>query len=1228
MRDIWNPKYEWTQNPKYISKEILNLKETGVILNNTIGADIQINIPSDNILDLYIKGDEIYIATSAGIYIFNKLLNSGTTIDTTYIPLEGSGLTSNDIFAISIDEYNNILYATTADGIWKWNMTIDKGWIINENYIPTTGNSPPSGFTYNVCNINYYRNSLNHVIFYFGYQALGFWEWNTTIDSGKLVNTSTSVIYGVNLPSDTIYQIVINKRLEILYVATPLGIWRWKRSNNEGFLYDSLFTPSSGDQYPTGTTRTVYFDNINEIMYAGLLDNGIYQYDTTYDVGDHLSAAIPFTTNGVEIPNDPVLKIYKNEIKNKLYVSSTTNGIWSYNLVNGEGKIFNNISGVTYGNNLPSNNLSIITTFDEYELLYIGNQFGLWKFNYEVEYYDTLIGGEITRIDREQLWNVDDLTDVYFRLQKCISGISFTYVDNLSDVYRFGVLTNDDSNSLFNMYNEYEIMNKFIKNYIQVDVASVGNIDLTQPQFKIDDVVLKQNHLVLLKDQTNIFENDIYIVNEKRFFLLSNYLSDREKSDRFKAYVKLGTINKNKQFFLLPNSYDIFPISGEQKVFDVRHSYILKHRIVYDINTIPTNTGNTHKLVFADYDVARLMNNKNFELYSGFIMTLNTLNTGYTFDLNRYNKTYSIQFSDTYNPFDDYLKRTSDSIPPMTSNVSISGSCSANGSFYSGFETWKAFDDNNTTFWRSNTSNGWLKFNYNTPIIIWKYSIECTDDESKSPKNWKFQASNNDIDWINLDVQMSQVAWSTRSYREFIINNTVPYLFYRLYVTTNNGSTLLSISEMQLFDMIYVAGSITYEPYTVDTIKNFLITDPYSKKYNTIVDNSVFPTIPINIDDYIRIEIKREEKLLLMFDTFVTDITSSGLTISDLMPEWIIKDFNNQLNITWIIRNIQYSDLSSEGLVVSLQNSFLSKFFSVNDISTMTETKILFQPTEYEYNIKFDYDGLEFVYSGSTSKFTTQNSYIRYKLYEFLSGVTSIVFKPDMILYNDDEITSFSQFYLDKDIIQLNITNIDDLVNFNPYTYVEISGTTTYTKTLILKIDENIVWLEKPKYFLSLETVVKIKNIKELLSISEILYDVYKNEDYDYYISKNDFVKKNIYLYYGEIMNNNDYIKFYTLGLLSESKPNTRNFILRFYKIEDDVNLFYRPIEILDVGVDKKTMIPKQLLYPEYFNQTERIDDFYLGEYNVLDGNAFLVFLVVDPNESTDYVVDSNEVEL
>jgi hypothetical protein len=1229
MRDIWNPKYEWTQNPKYTGKVVLNLKETGVIYNNSGSSDIQIALPDNIINDFCRVEDKIYLATNSGICILDVSTNSGlTVIDTSYTPSEGSGLTSNIIYAVTIDELNGILYATTSTCIWRWNLITDTGKRIDDTYIPDYGNSPPSGIAYSKCNILHFRTALNHDIFYFGYETLGFWEWDVTIDQGKLIDVTTPVIFGVKLISNEVFQIAADKESELIYVATPLGVWRWRRTNNEGVTFSAGYTPTTGDLYPVGNTRTVFYDDIHNILYVGFDNNGFWVLDTQYNTGTHYSTSTPFTTNSVELPSDNVSKIYKDIINKTLYTTSLTNGVWSFNTETGAGRIFNSISGVTYGNNLPSEVVSSFLVTGEYRLLYIGNELGLWKFNYDVEYYDAILGGEIVRVNREQLWNVDELSDVYFRIQKCISGVSFTYVDNLQDVYRFGVLTNDDADSLFNMYNEYEIMNKFIKNYIQIDVASNSNIDLNLPQHAIDDVVLKENHLVLLKDQDNVYTNNIYKVNEKNYLILTDYLSTREKSDRFKAYVKLGEVNKNKQYFLLPDADDIFPISGEAKVFDARHSYILKHRTCYDIDTIPTNTGNTHKLVFADYDVARLMNHKNFELYNNFVMPLSTLSTGSTFDIERYTKKYSIKFSSTYNPFDDYLKHTTDSLPPMTSYTSISGSCSSSSIYASGYETWKAFDNNPSTSWRAFTSTGWIKFSYNTPVIIWKYSIECNEQSNRSPKNWTFQASNNNIDWINLDEQISQIGWSAITYREFIINNTVPYLYYRVNVTTNNGGTFLSISEIQLFDMIFIIGSISYEPFVIGTFNNILIPDAYSKKYDTIIDNSAFPTVPVEIEDYIRIEIKNDERPYLSFDTFITNITSSGLTISDLIPEWVINIIDNQSNLTWIIRNIQYSDLNVGSLIVSLQNSFLSKFFNVNDISNSGGTLLNFQTVEYEYNKEFDYDGLRFTYSGSTGMFWTQNTYIRYKLYEFLSGVTSIVFKPDMVFYNDDEITAFSQFYLDSNIIQLNVNDINDLKNFKPYTYVEVSGTTTYTKTLILKIENNIVWLEKPNGFTGVfpsgEMVIKIKNIKELYPISEILYDVYKNEAYDYYIPKNDFIRKNIYLYYGEIMNENEYIKFYTLGLLSESLPNTKNFILRFYKIEDDVNLFYRPIEILDVGVDKKTMIPKQLLYPEYFNQTERIDDFYIGDYNVLDGSEFLVWLVADPNEESDYVIDSN----
>ncbi|HOY91209.1 MAG TPA: hypothetical protein PK891_05790, partial [Bacteroidales bacterium] len=195
--------------------------------------------------------------------------------------------------------------------------------------------------------------------------------------------------------------------------------------------------------------------------------------------------------------------------------------------------------------------------------------------------------------------------DIYFRLNKYLTGITFTYVNSLEDIYKRDIMTGDGY-SIVCMYNEYDVIDRAMKNIIFVDVASDVNINLNYvgrdgkiypQQWKvIDGVKLKSGHLVLLKNQDNDIENDIYVVTNKHFLENTNYLSTREKSNKFSCSVKLGT-NADKQYFLsgstalasINNGYG-FPISFEPKTFIKGDSYIIKHLISYNLyNTLRGN---------------------------------------------------------------------------------------------------------------------------------------------------------------------------------------------------------------------------------------------------------------------------------------------------------------------------------------------------------------------------------------------------------------------------------------------------------------------------------------------------------------------------------------------------------------------------------------------------------------------------------------------------------------
>ncbi len=233
---------------------------------------------------------------------------------------------------------------------------------------------------------------------------------------------------------------------------------------------------------------------------------------------------------------------------------------------------------------------------------------------------------------------VFNINDSYFKYQKCFSGITYQYVNQLNNIYEKNLMVGTNY-CTYCMYNEFDIINNFMVNLYQIDICSTINLDLNSRYYKIDNAYIRTGHKVLLVNQTDPKENDIYRVDSKGQLILTDDLSTPTKAWRYKAYIKLGD-NKSKQFHLI-NSGNRFPLTGERKYFLDGHGYIIKNLFNYDINATDSIS---RKIVFADYELARISVNQNYDLYSGFILP-----TGITsFDISYHGGEYLITIdSDT-----------------------------------------------------------------------------------------------------------------------------------------------------------------------------------------------------------------------------------------------------------------------------------------------------------------------------------------------------------------------------------------------------------------------------------------------------------------------------------------------------------------------------------------------------------------------------------------------------
>ncbi|TNE47495.1 MAG: T9SS type A sorting domain-containing protein [Bacteroidetes bacterium] len=117
-----------------------------------------------------------------------------------------------------------------------------------------------------------------------------------------------------------------------------------------------------------------------------------------------------------------------------------------------------------------------------------------------------------------------------------------------------------------------------------------------------------------------------------------------------------------------------------------------------------------------------------------------------------------------------------------------------------GHEPQFAFDNNLSTKWlHAVSSDAFIGYRFATGEVVTYYAITSADDvPQRDPRNWQFQGSMNGTDWVVLDQQTDHLFSSRFERRGFLITNTTPYVYYRLYVQQNYGDIATQIQELEI----------------------------------------------------------------------------------------------------------------------------------------------------------------------------------------------------------------------------------------------------------------------------------------------------------------------------------------------------------------------------------------------------------------------------------------------
>jgi hypothetical protein len=95
------------------------------------------------------------------------------------------------------------------------------------------------------------------------------------------------------------------------------------------------------------------------------------------------------------------------------------------------------------------------------------------------------------------------------------------------------------------------------------------------------------------------------------------------------------------------------------------------------------------------------------------------------------------------------------------------GVASASNVNGAGFEAPKAFDDNDTTYWRSTYTPGYISYHFAAPVEVQEIAITASPNPLNAPKNIFFQYSDDGSVWLNAWTVENQTAWMAGEQRVF-----------------------------------------------------------------------------------------------------------------------------------------------------------------------------------------------------------------------------------------------------------------------------------------------------------------------------------------------------------------------------------------------------------------------------------------------------------------------------
>jgi len=244
----------------------------------------------------------------------------------------------------------------------------------------------------------------------------------------------------------------------------------------------------------------------------------------------------------------------------------------------------------------------------------------------------------------------------------------------------------------------------------------------------------------------------------------------------------------------------------------------------------------------------------------------------------------------------------------------------------------------NATVFTGAADTQYIQYQWNDNKILTELRMTASGTPGVAPKSFAFKASNTglfsgeEVNLYDTAIEGTETAWSAWETRTFEFPNTVPYKYYRLYITANNdtgvGGGDTEIGQLQFIDGVNLAR------------EDYAVCDKLDRNINYY-----YPSCSVWDDDHVGIvkfdSTSAPNKIYIIFKQIEDDADGSFLT-DNPRPQIIKLD-------KYLASNSTYSDYRQSIGICKYQNSLWIKnleyhasdgnrFIHLFDVSESSET--------------------------------------------------------------------------------------------------------------------------------------------------------------------------------------------------------------------------------------------------------------------------------------------------